>query len=158
MGRLRPEKLHITFTSPTGPQGPVMPRCYTLTHSDWTGDLFLTVGPTFNKSQISGLYVRLMRDEVLGEWEEEQSQSTPVLRVHCHVSGGMALGPASFRFAIFKRELPLVLEALRYGDRRLFEARPALDQAPIWVHFHAVQPRYDRVDDWGAPGDYQHEG
>jgi len=153
MGRLRPEKLHVTFASPTGPRGPVSPRCYTLTHSDWTGDLFLTIGPTFNRSQISGLYVRLMRDEVLGEWVEERSR--PALRVHCHVSGGLALGPASFRFAIFKRELPLALEALCYGDRDLFEARPALDRAPISVHFHAVQARYNRVDDWGIPGDYR---
>ena len=41
------------------------------------------------------------------------------------------------RLAIFKRELPLVLEALRFGDRRLFEAHPELDQAPILVHFQA---------------------
>jgi hypothetical protein len=120
-----------------------------------TGDLFLTIGPTHNDEQISGLYIRLMRDEVLGEWQEKQLG--PVLRVHCHVSGGLVLGSAGMRFAIFKRELPLVLEALRYGDRRLFETHPELDQAPIQVHFHAVQGRYDRIDPWGVPHDYRHE-
>jgi len=154
MGRLRPEKLHVTFASDTGPRGPTIPRCYTLTHSDMTGDLFLTIGPTFNSEQISGLYIRLMRDEVLAEWQEDREES--VLHVHCHVSGGLALGPARFRLTIFKRELPLVLEALRYGDRELFEARPRLDQAPILVHFHARQRRYDQVDRCGVPADYRH--
>lgn len=155
MGRLRPEKLHVTFASDTKAEGPTIPRSYTLTHSDVSGDLFLTVGPTFNRKQISDLYTRLMRDEVLAEWKEEEQG--PTLHVHCHVSGGLVLGPAGVRLAIFKRELPLVLEALRYGDRDLFRAHPALDQAPILVHFHAAQRRYDRVDRWGIPDDYRQE-
>jgi hypothetical protein len=47
-------------------------RCYTLTHSDTTGELFLTIGPDFDRAQISGLYTRLMRDEVLAEWREDE--------------------------------------------------------------------------------------
>lgn len=153
MGRLQPEKLHVTFAPDTEPSGPVTPRCYTLTHSDITGDLFLTIGPRFNTKQISGFYTRLMRDEVLAEWEDEEEG--PALHVHCHVSGGWAIGPARFRIHIFRRELPLVLEALRHGDQGLYRARPTLDQAPIRVHFHAVQQRYDHVASWGVPGDYR---
>jgi hypothetical protein len=93
-----------------------------------------------------------MRDEVLAEWREEEDG--PALRVHCHVSGGLVVGSAGWRDAIFQRELPLVLEAFRFGDRRLFEMQPGLDQAPIWVHFHARQPRYNRVESWGTPADY----
>jgi hypothetical protein len=155
VGRLNVEKLHVTFTSGTGPDGPATPRAYTLTHSDVTGDLFLNIGPKHNKSQISGLYTRLMRDEVLAEWSDDGQRLA--LRVHCHVSGGMALGPPKMRLAIFKREMPLVLEAFRYGDRRLFEVRPTMDQAPVLVHFHARQPRYDRVESWGVPADYRHQ-
>jgi hypothetical protein len=71
------------------------------------------------------------------------------------VSGGLVAGPAGWRYAIFKRELPLVLEAFRFGDRELFETHPDLDQARILVHFHATQPRYNQIESWGAPSDYR---
>jgi hypothetical protein len=152
MSRLNPDKLHVTFADDTTPQGPVVPRRYTLTHSDVTGDMFLTIGPEHDLKQASGWYTRLMRDEVLAEWLEGDQQ--PTLHVHCHVSGGLVLGPSRFRFEIFQRELPLVLEAIRYGDSTLFENHPHLDQAVVLVHFHARELRYDRVEDWGPPADY----
>jgi hypothetical protein len=152
MGRLKPEKLHVRFVPGATAEGPVIPRCYTLTHSDATGDLFLTIGPDHDRQQISGWYTRLLRDEVLAEWREEEEG--PALHVHCHVSGGLVVGSAGWRDAIFRRELPLVLEAFRFGDQRLFERQPELDQAPIWVHFQAKQPRYNRVEPWGVPADY----
>jgi hypothetical protein len=150
--RLCPEKLHVRFLPGAAPEGPITPRCYTLTHSDATGDLFLTIGPQHDREQISGLYTRLMRDEVLAEWGGEED--SPVLHVHCHVSGGLVLGSAGWRDAIFRRELPLVLESFRFGDRRLFEIHPMLGRAAILVHFHATQSRYDRVESWGVLADY----
>ncbi len=152
MSRLNPEKLHVKLVPGTEPSSPLVPRCYTLTHSDTTGDLYLTVGAEHDRKQISGWYTRLMRDEVLAEWDDEESG--PKLHVHCHVSGGLVLGSAKWRDAIFRRELPLVLEALRLGDRALYEERPGLDRAPIWVHLHAADPEYDRVERWGTPADY----
>jgi hypothetical protein len=155
MNRLKPEKLHTRFVPSARPDGPVAPRRYTLTHSDATGDLFLTIGSDYDRKQISGWYTRLMRDEVLAEWLREKEEDRPTLHVHCHVSGGLVAGPAGWRDAIFKRELSLALEALRYGDRALFESYPELDHAPILVHFHAAQARYNRVEPWGAPADYR---
>jgi hypothetical protein len=93
-----------------------------------------------------------MRDEVLAEWREDDG---PSLRVHCHLSGGLVFGTAGWRYAIFQRELPLVLEAFRDGDRALFATHPELDGAPIWVHFSARQRRYRRVEEWGTLADYQ---
>jgi hypothetical protein len=153
MNRLNPEKLHVRFAPGTGPEGPVAPRRYTLTHSDATGDLFLTIGPDYDRRQIAGWQTRLMRDEVLAEWVD--GGEGPALHLHCHVSGGLVLGWARMRDAIFRRELPLVLEAFRFGDRRLFEAHPELDEVPIQVHFHASQPRYDRTEAWGVAADYR---
>ena len=152
MNRLQPAKLHVRRMPGTAADGPVVPRCYTLTHSDRTGELFLTIGSDYDRDQISGLYTRLMRDEVLAEWEA--GEDGPALHVHCHVSGGLAVGTARWRDAIFRRELPLVLEAYRFGDRALYAAHPALDKAPVWVHFHSPKPAYDRVERWGAPSDY----
>lgn len=153
MSRLRAERLQVRLRASVTAEGPITPRFYTFTHSDFTGDLFLTIGAACDEEQISGLYTRLMRDEVLAEWRMTEGRAE--LRVHCHVSDGFTLGPAKLRIAIFRRELPLVLEALRFGDRRFFEAHPRLDDAPIVVHFHAKQPRYDRVETWDTPADYR---
>ena len=153
MNRWRPDKLHVRLAEHTRPDGPIIPRCYTLTHSDSTGDLYLAAGPAYDQKQISGSYTRLMRDEVLAEWREDDRG--PALHVHCHVSGGLVVGTAGWRSAIFRHELPLVLEAFRFGDRGLFEAHPELDQAPIWIHFHAARRRHDRVEQWGVAGDYR---
>jgi hypothetical protein len=64
MNRLKPEKLHVRFASSTMEDSPILPRRYTLTHSDATGDLFLTIGPDYDHKQISGPYTRFMREMV----------------------------------------------------------------------------------------------
>ena len=153
MSRLNPAKLHVQFAAGIMPEGPLTPRRYTLTHSDSTGDLFLTVAPEVNQKQVSGWYTRLMRDEVVAEWQE--SEDGPALHVFCHVSGGFVIGSAGMRYSVFQRELLLVLEAFRFGDRRLFEARPELDKAPIWIHFHSTDRRYRKIERWGTPSEYR---
>jgi len=151
MSRLNPQKLRVTYLPGVEPETPIAPRRYTLTHSDLTGDLHLTIGPDYNLNQISGWYTRLMRDEVLAEWKDNQDR--PSLHVYCHVSGGLVFGRAGWRDAIFRSEMPLVLEAIRYGDRALFAANPKLDDAPVFVHFQASQPRYNKTEAWGTLAD-----
>ena len=151
MSRLNPQKLRVTYLPGVEPETPIAPRRYTLTHSDLTGDLHLTIGPDYNLNQISGWYTRLMWDEVLAEWKDNQDR--PSLHVYCHVSGGLVFGRAGWRDAIFRSEMPLVLEAIRYGDRALFAANPRLDDAPVFVHFQASQPRYNKTEAWGTLAD-----
>lgn len=153
MSRLEPPKLHVRFAAGAAPEGPPVPRRYTLTHSDATGDLYLTIGADYDRRQIAGWYTRLMRDEVLAEWVLEEGG--PALHGHCHVSGGLAFGGAAMRDGIFRHELPLVLESFRHGDAGLFAAHPDLDRAPIRIHFHSHLERYDRVEEWGCPADYR---
>jgi hypothetical protein len=52
MSRLRPAKLHVRLGGGVTAEWPVTPRCYTLTHSDGTGDLFLTIGREYDRKQI----------------------------------------------------------------------------------------------------------
>ena len=150
--RLIPNKLHVKLSMNVSPKDPVFPRRYTLTHSDSTGDLFLTIAESFDKRQISGLYTRFMRDEVLAEWQTNQKLT--YLLVHCHLSGGLILGTASWRYQIFQRELPLVLESFRYGDRGLFLAHPELDRAMVTVKFHATELADQREEQWGQMREY----
>ncbi|WDL95685.1 staygreen family protein [Alicyclobacillus sp. ALC3] len=153
MKRLKPEKLHVRFTSPATPEGPLFPRKYTLTHSDRTGDLYLTVGTDFDRKQISGWYARLLRDEALGEWLTDRKGHT--LHIYVHVSGGIAIGTARWRSGILHREMPLVLEAIRYAEQHLVELFPRLDSAPVTVHFQSNFKKYNTVEAWGSFGDYR---
>jgi hypothetical protein len=150
MKRLNPLKLHVQLLEPMREDSPILPRAYTLTHSDSTGELFLTIGPTYNDKQISGWYTRMMRDEILAEWRETDGSFE--LHVHCEV--GKGLGWVSMRESIFRRELDLVLEALRYGDRGIYDAMPGLNSARVLVHFHMKKDRNEKVEDWGETGDY----
>lgn len=152
--RLDPLRLHVTFATGSSPEGPVVPRVYTLTHSDASGELFLTIGPTIDRQQISGWYTRLMRDEVLAEWTVGEAIEAALL-IHCHVSGGLVVGTARWRYGILQSHMRQVLEAFRYGDRGLFVAHPALNSAHAKVHFHSHRRRYDLVEDWGRLGDYE---
>jgi hypothetical protein len=153
MKRLNIDKLHVTDSTGARAEIHGLPRRYTLTHSDLTGDLFLTIGDEYDKKQISKLYTRLMRDEVLAELIKNEDRQE--LRVYCHVSGGLVFGTAKLRSAVFHLELPLVMEAIRYGDRDLFETDPDLDQTPVNVYFSSRNSKYNRVENWGVMGDYR---
>ena len=153
MERLNPEKLHVMYLTGTTPENLVLPRLYTLTHSDRTGELFLTIGGQYNKQQISKLYTKLMRDEVLAELADDVDK--PVFKVYCHVSGGLIIGTAKWRYNIFHSELPLVLEAIRYGDRTLFEKNAQLDNTLVLIHFQSTDNRFNKVEGWGVMADYR---
>ena len=129
-----------------------IPRRYTLTHSDRTGELFLSIGSQYDMKKISKLYTRLMRDEVLAEFVNNEDSLE--LRVHCHVSGGFVVGSAGWRYNIFRSELPLVLETIRYGDRILFEKNPEIDHIPVCIHFHSGKKKYNIVENWGTLADF----
>lgn len=151
MSRLDPQKLHVKIDKAFQTQDKLVPRKYTLTHSDVTGDLFLTIDRNYDQEAISGLYTNLMRDEVLGEWVDQDEIE---LHIHLHVSGGLVLGPAKWRESIFMEHLPLVLEAICYGDRAFLKGRENCLRAPILVHFHAKQADLDHVTHWGSVMDY----
>jgi len=152
MARLNPKKLHVTYLTGTTPENLILPRRYTLTHSDRTGELFLSIGNQYDTKRVSKLYTKLMRDEVLAELSDDADNL--IFRVYCHVSGGFVVGTAKWRYNIFHSELPLVLEAIRYGDRTLFEQNTKLDDTPVFVHFRSTDSRFNRVENWGTMADY----
>jgi len=146
MSEFNPEKLHVEFCDGIRPDTMEFPRTYTLTHSDSSGDLFLSIGRKYNHRQISGWYTRFMRDEVLAEWKYLPQYA---LNVHCHVSGGLVFGSARMRDGIFRQHLPMVLEAFCYADRVLIHKSSQLSQATIYVNFHSTDEALNRIEDWG---------
>jgi hypothetical protein len=145
--RLNPDKLYIDFRTGVTMTEPAIGRKYTLTHSDITADLFLTIGLQFAYDKVNA-----MRDEVLAEWR--MNNGFLFLYVYVYVDGEFGSVVSAMRNTVFRHELPLALEAIRYGDRRFFAAHPELDNAPIWIHFYSTNPEYNRFENWGTPNDY----
>lgn len=123
---------------------PIIPRRYTLTHSDLTGDLFLTIGSHYAWDKINPT-----RDEVLGGWKIKE---IPLYYcVYLHIDQGQYHQTAAAkRNEIFRRELPLALTAIKYADKLLFNTFPHLAQAPIIVNFMSAFPQFARQESWGT--------
>jgi hypothetical protein len=148
LARLKPEKLFVEYRQGITPTEPILKRYYTLTHSDETGDLFLTIGKEYAFDKINS-----MRDEVLGQWIKYGNNY--YFYVYLLIDDGK-FGPvkAEIRDKIFRRELPLALEAIRYGDRSLFKENKELDNSPIVVFFNSSELKYNKVEKWGSFSDY----
>ncbi|WP_058309121.1 staygreen family protein [Gracilibacillus massiliensis] len=145
MSDFNPEKLFVIYTGDVTATTPVIPRKYTLTHSDVTGELFLTIGIQYAWENINE-----MRDEVLGEWRHK-SGNTFYYCVHLYIDQGeYDINAATKRNEIFVRELPLALTAIRYGDRALFNKHPHLNQSFIIVNFISAYPQFARQENWGT--------
>ncbi len=56
--------------------------------------------------------------------------------------------------AFFRRELDLVLEAIRYGDREFFGKEQELDESPVLIHFCTKKPENDYIENWGPISKY----
>lgn len=149
MARLNPKKLSVEFRHGVTTTEPIICRRYTLTHSDVTGELFLTIGLAYAYDKVTS-----MRDEVLAEWCKINNEY--LLNVYLDVDGEFDIGNAAIRNGVFRRELPLALEAIRYGDREFFNAHPKLNSCPIIVYFNSSIPEYNRVEKWGSPSHYKY--
>ncbi|MGL4772963.1 MAG: staygreen family protein [Clostridium sp.] len=147
MGEFKKEKLHVNFRDGVEKYGPSIPRCYTLTHSDITGDLFLDIGKKHSYEKITS-----MRDEVLGEWGKLSGGY--ILKIDLHVDGALGNGNVEIRDMIFRRELPLALKAIVYGDRELILGNENLKKASIIVNFNSMNEKYNKVEYWGDVEDY----
>lgn len=143
MSRLNPEKLSVEFREGVTTTEPIIPRRYTLTHSDITAELFLTIGLSYAYDKTNS-----MRDEVLGEWINVGEKY--FFSVYLYVDGQLT----AIRDSVFRRELPLALEAIRYGDKEFFSVHSEFDNFPIMVYFMSTNPQYNKIENWGTFSDY----
>ena len=148
MKKLDSEKLQVNFGMGVEIAEPIVPRKYTLTHSDDTGELFLTIAAKYDYDKITD-----MRDEVLAEWIVVNNEYA--LMVNLMVDKEKNLIMSAVRNSIFAKELPLALQALIYGDKEFFKVNSSLYKAPIYVKFNSAYPRLNRLELWGTPSDYK---
>jgi hypothetical protein len=154
MSEFNPKKLHVFSDDKINFKKTKFPRRYTLTHSDITGDLFLSIGKEYDYKRISSLYSKLMRDEVLGEWQYEGQIK---LDIYCLVSGGIALGTARWRKSIFRHHMKMVLEAICYSDRSFLTENKDFLIALIYVHFFTRRKKTKCTEQWGIISDFMPE-
>jgi len=145
--RLNPEKLSVSLQPGVTLLAPIIPRSYTLTHSDVTAELFLTIGRKSAKEEIGA-----EKDELRAKWVFTDHQYK--LYVYVNVGGPFEKSMIAKRYHVFVKELPLALEALRYGDQLFFKNHPPLDFAPIWVYFQSVDPVFNHREFFGGPEQY----
>lgn len=147
MSTLIPEKLSVEFRQGITSTEPIIPRRYTLTHSDMTGELFLDIRMTYAYDKINAI-----RDDVLGEWSRRDTSY--FYYVYLHVDGLIPSKSVGIRDSVFRRELPLALQAIRYGDREFFSAHPELNIVPIIVFFMSTNPEFNKIENFGNFSDY----
>lgn len=147
LSKFSPDRLQVEYREGVTYTEPLIYRRYTLTHSDETGELFLTIGLMFADDKVTPL-----RDEVLGEWM--MMREGYVYNVYVELGGQSDQTVLAKRNDIFRRELPLALEAIRYGDHRFFLAYPELNHCSIIVYFLSTNPKFNKVENWGTFSQY----
>lgn len=133
--------------SPVTPLTPLNRRKYMMTHSDTTGDLFVTIGTVYAEDKVGEL-----RDEVRLAWTP--LEDTYILYGEVLIDGPGISGASQVRYDIFRREMPLALRAIRYADCQFFEADLQRDQVPIFIRFKSNLPQYNQVFNLGTMQQY----
>jgi hypothetical protein len=148
MSQFNPSSLSVEFRGGASGYAPVEGRKYTLTHSDDTAELFLTIGSEFAWDKVNET-----RDEVFAQWTH-CPEGRYILQVYLYVYGPDVSGNPEIRNSIFRRELPLALEAMCYGDREFITLHPQMRYSNVMVHFYSTLPQYSRIEPWGNFGAY----
>lgn len=149
MSKFKPEKLHVKYIAPATSFEPIDRRKYTLTHSDQTGELFLSIGNTYDYQAIN----YAMRDEVLADWITSNGEYLLYGKVYVS-NGEFDKNMARIRYMIFKKELDLALTGIIYGDSSFFTSYPWLLDAPIYIQFASIYPEFNKLEYQGTPRKY----
>ncbi|MDP4084591.1 MAG: staygreen family protein [Bacillota bacterium] len=144
-----PSKLSVEYMGTTTIESPLVGRKYTLTHSDVTGQLFLSIGKDYNLKGINQQFL----DEVLAEWVPYLGSF--ILWGRVYISGGEFDEKKAYeRFTIFQKELNLALSAIVFGDREFYHYYQTLLDSPIFIQFDSIYPQFNQVLSMGTPRQY----
>lgn len=129
----------------------VVGRKYTITHSDDTGDLFVTIGRNYAYDKVDPV----MRDEVLLSWHEENEHK--ILIGSVLIDGDDLERNPEIRYEIFNQEMPKAIKALIEADMYLFQQYPELMNADIIIIFDSADSKLSKVGYFGKLRDYTTE-
>lgn len=150
LSKFEPTKLNVKYKDKINTKENIIPRRYTLTHSDETGELFLTIGEKYDFDSID----YTMRDEVLASWEKDNKY---YLMINVQVDNELGLSNTIIRDKVFRKEIPLAITAIVYGDNLFFENNKELYEAPIIIKFNSCIKEYDTREEWGKIKNYKYD-
>lgn len=130
------EKAEREFLNHSNETYPVIGRKYTITHSDETAGVLVSIGTTYALCRVGE-----MKDEVYLTIECRDGRISFVGMVQVD---GENEEETIKRQKIFLKEMNVALRALRYADREFFAHYQELDASPILIHFRSAIPKYDR--------------
>jgi len=143
MKKINPQKVFTEYRDDVTKTSPIDGRKYTMTHSDTTADLFVTIGLSYAEDQINAT-----RDEVRLEWRINLRK--PILYGTVLVDDENITGFPIVRNSIFIKEMPTALQAIRYADKALFQKYPQLDKVPIYIQFSSTKPKFNKLRYFGT--------
>ena len=143
-----PKMLSVEFRNGITDEKPIEGRKYTLTHNDDTGELFLTVALAYAYDKINSS----ARDEVFGVWKRGNNRF--ILKIYLYVDGNQGREEAIKRDRIFRKELPLALAAIAYGDRKFLNDNDDLLNSNIIVRFISAYEELNKIENYGTLKDY----
>ena len=140
-------RISVEFRDGVCEKWPVFNRKYTVTHSDETAEIFVTIGMEYARDKYSA-----MRDEVILHFLCCNNCIKMMGYVQIDVPGRYF--DREKRKTIFCREMPKALQAVRYADRIFFDAHEELDQASVWIQFVSDDFAYSKASCFGKMKDY----
>jgi len=147
--RLDPLLLPITYESSSIITDFDLPRKYTSTHNDDTGEIYISIGHEYNTTLLSSVEARIRESQVIGEWIKKNDQ----YEIHLKVQVSTKINPnAVIRNEYICKELGLVLEGIAFAETALLKLHSYLMNAKIYIHFRSLDPVYDRVEYWHRIG------
>lgn len=126
---------------------PLKNRTYTMTHSDETGDLFVVIGLDYATDKTNEL-----QDQVYLKWTTLNTKD--LLYGEVLIDGNGIEDNSKQRYNIFKREMPLALQAIYIANQPFFDAHPELLDTPILIDFKSSSSQYNKLYSYGAIGSY----
>lgn len=143
----RSRQIFVEYRDRVTKTSPLQNRTYTMTHSDETGDLFVTIGLLYATDMTNEL-----QDQVylrFTPFEDKWILSGEVL-----IDSEEFEGNNQVRYDIFKREMPLALQAIYTADKPFFDTYPELKETPVLIRFKSTDPKYDKLYDYGPISNY----
>lgn len=142
-----PNKLETTFVEPITLYSPIKGRKYTLTHSDDTGMMFLTISNEYDYSAIN----QDLRDEILGTWKIYDNSYKLFLYAYI---GDLDYFASLAKYNAFKYHMNSALQAIIYGDKELLKKSPELVNSPIYIKFDSYIQIFNNYEFYGYIKDY----
>lgn len=142
-----PDNLETTFIEPVTPYNPIENRKYTLTHSDDTKMLFLTVANKYNYEEIN----QKLRDELLGTWKKHENSYALIFYAYV---GEENILNSLVKYKSFKYHMELAIKAVMFGDREFLKKNPDLMNCPVFVKFDSSISSFDNYEFYGFVKDY----